>query len=68
MDYSSVGENGEPTIVRIDNEEKIMLDFVAESSFLYFIYMVYRSGHCWYYIEIDERGIRKSSRERNNRK
>ncbi len=38
MDYSSVGENGEPTIVRIDNEENNAKYFVAETFRDFYLY------------------------------
>ena len=54
MDYSSVGENGEPTIVRIDNEENNAKYFVAET-FRDFIYMVYNGADiAGTYIEIEK--------------
>lgn len=54
MDYGSVDENGEPRIVRIDNEGDIAIYFVADN-LVEFIKMVFKNQ------EIQETLIKRES-------
>ena len=63
MDYSVVNQNGEPRIVRIENEDDNAMYFVA-NNFEEFIYMVYNNKDIYGQLIVDDKKIEQQNIEK----
>ncbi len=63
MDYSAVNQNGEPRIVRIENEDDNAMYFVA-NNFEEFIYMVYNNKDIYGQLIVDDKKIEQQNIEK----